>query len=121
MATHSDVFLQFALAFPEPLVQPHAWLLAKRLQEGHICISLDTDPQLASGSPAGAYPSTQQLADRPLWIGNAGATTPFILHRNRLYLHRYFQYESGILVHIHRLLNAEPLPVKLTWMPCFNI
>ena len=107
MATHSDVFLQFALAFPEPLVQPHAWLLAKRLQEGHICISLDTDPQLASGSPAGAYPSTQQLADRPQWIGNAGATTPFILHRNRLYLHRYFQYETAILGHIHRLLNAE--------------
>ena len=107
MATHSDVFLQFALAFPEPLVHPHAWLLAKRLLEGHICISLDTDPQLASGSPAGAYPSTQQLADRPLWIGNAGATTPFILHRNRLYLHRYFQYETAILGHIHRLLNAE--------------
>jgi exodeoxyribonuclease V alpha subunit len=90
MATHSDVFLQFALAFPEPLVQPHAWLLAKRLQEGHICISLDSDPQLANGSPAGAYPTTQQLTNRPQWIGNAGDIAPFILHRNRLYLHCYF-------------------------------
>jgi exodeoxyribonuclease V alpha subunit len=107
MATHSDVFLQFALAFPEPLVQPHAWLLAKRLQEGHICISLDTDPQLATGSSAGAYPTTQQLAERPKWVGKAGDIAPFILHRNRLYLHRYFQYESNILGHIHRLLNAE--------------
>jgi len=107
MATHSDVFLQFALAFPEPLVQPHAWLLAKRLQEGHICISLDTDPQLATISPAGAYPNTQQLTNRPQWIGSARDIAPFILHRNRLYLHRYFQYESAILRHIHRLLNAE--------------
>jgi exodeoxyribonuclease V alpha subunit len=107
MATHSDVFLQFAQAFPEPLVQPHAWLLAKRLQEGHICISLDSDPQLTLGSPAGAYPTIQQLTNRPQWIGSAGDIAPFILHRNRLYLHRYFQYESAILGHIHRLLNAE--------------
>jgi exodeoxyribonuclease V alpha subunit len=107
MNTVTDIYLQFALAFPEPLVQPHAWLLAKRLQEGHICISLDSDPQLATISPAGAYPTTQQLTNRPQWIGSAGDIAPFILHRNRLYLHRYFQYESAILGHIHRLLNAE--------------
>ncbi|MEI6581966.1 MAG: exodeoxyribonuclease V subunit alpha [Chitinophagia bacterium] len=107
MNTTTDIYLQFALAFPEPLVQPHAWLLAKRLQEGHICISLDSDPQLATISPAGAYLTTQQLTNRPQWIGSAGDIAPFILHRNRLYLHRYFQYESAILSHIHRLLNAE--------------
>ena len=107
MNTATDIYLQFALAFPEPLVQPHAWLLAKRLQEGHICISLDSDPQLATISPAGAYPTTQQLTNRPQWIGSAGDIAPFILHRNRLYLHRYFQYESAILDHIHRLPNAE--------------
>jgi exodeoxyribonuclease V alpha subunit len=107
MNTATDIYLQFALAFPEPLVQPHAWLLAKRLQEGHICISLDSDPQLATISPAGAYLTTQQLTNRPQWIGSAGDIAPFILHRNRLYLHRYFQYESAILRHIHRLLNAE--------------
>ncbi len=112
MNTATDIYLQFALAFPEPLVQPHAWLLAKRLQEGHICISLDTDPQLATGSPAGAYPNTQQLTNRPQWIGSAGDIAPFILHRNRLYLHRYFQYESAILNHIHRLLKAEAATCK---------
>jgi exodeoxyribonuclease V alpha subunit len=40
-------------------------------------------------------------------VGNADTIAPFILHRHKLYLHRYFQYETTILHHIRRLLAAE--------------
>ena len=107
MSLTTDIFLQFAQAFPEPTLQPHAWLLAQRLQEGHICIEA-TDPEKGtSGNPAGKYASEQQLTQLTHWIGKQNEIAPFILHRNRLYLHRYFQYESAILHHIRRLINAE--------------
>jgi len=107
MSFSTDIFLQFAQAFPVPTLQPHAWLLAQRLQEGHICIEA-TDPEKGtSGNAAGKYASEQQLTQLTHWIGKQNEIAPFILHRNRLYLHRYFQYESAILQHIRRLLNAE--------------
>lgn len=103
----ADIFLHFALAFPEPVLQPHAWLLAHRLKEGHICIAA-TDPEKGeAGNPAGKYASEQQLSELTQWIGRQNKIAPFILHRNRLYLHRYFEYESAILRHIRRLLDAE--------------
>lgn len=100
-----DVYLQFARAFPAPLVQPYAWLLAQRLQEGHICIDISNLPEPAN--PAGWYASPQELQQNPEWVGAAQDTKPFILHRNKLYLHRYFQYETSILRHIQRLLETE--------------
>ena len=100
-----DVSLQFAQAFPAPLLQPHAWLLAQRLQEGHICIDITDLPEPAN--PAGWYASPQQLQQLREWVGHAQDTAPFILHRNKLYLHRYFQYETNILRHIKRLLKTE--------------
>ncbi|MCX6264938.1 MAG: exodeoxyribonuclease V subunit alpha [Bacteroidetes bacterium] len=105
MNNATDINLQFAQAFPEPLLQPHAWLLAHRLKEGHICIDITDLPEPAN--PAGWYASPQQLTQIPKWVGNDQATTPFILHRNKLYLHRYFQYETNILRHIKRLLKTE--------------
>ena len=105
MTPASDINLQFALAFPAPLLQPHAWLLAQRLQEGHICIDITDLPEPAN--PAGWYASPQQLQQIHEWVGNEKDTAPFILHRNKLYLHRYFQYETHILRHIKRLLTME--------------
>jgi len=101
----SDINLQFARAFPEPILQPHAWFLAQRLQEGHICIDITDLPE--PSNPAGWYASPQQLQQIREWVGNEQDTKPFILHRNKLYLHRYFQYETNILRHIKRLLKTE--------------
>lgn len=105
MNTASDINLQFARAFPAPVLQPHAWLLAQRLQEGHVCIDINDLPEPAN--PAGWYANPQQLQQIPEWVGDQESTTPFILHRNKLYLHRYFQYETNMLRHIKRLLQAE--------------
>ena len=101
-----DIHWQFARAFPEPRLQPHLRLLAQRLQEGHICIEANPSTDDAT-TPGVNYTSEKELSQLQAWVGNAGATAPFILHRHKFYLHRYFQYETAILHHIRRLLAAE--------------
>ncbi|MFM7357496.1 MAG: exodeoxyribonuclease V subunit alpha [Sediminibacterium sp.] len=102
-----DLPWQFARAFPEFRLQPYLHLLAKRLLEGHICIEINSqapEEEASFGSNLIAEKELQQL--KP-WVGNAATIAPFILHRHKLYLHRYFQYESSLLAHIRRLLDAE--------------
>jgi exodeoxyribonuclease V alpha subunit len=102
-----DVNWQFARAFPEPRLQPHLHLLAERLQEGHICIEAAPSQQGEGTTPNGNFITEKELSELQPWVGNADTIAPFILHRHKLYLHRYFQYETAILHHIRRLLTAE--------------
>lgn len=102
-----DVNWQFARAFPEPRLQPHLHLLAERLQEGHICIEATPSQQGEGTTPNGNFITEKELSELQPWVGNADTIAPFILHRHKLYLHRYFQYETTILHHIRRLLTAE--------------
>jgi exodeoxyribonuclease V alpha subunit len=102
-----DVNWQFARAFPEPRLQPHLHLLAERLQEGHICIEATPSQQGEGTTPNGNFITEKELSELQPWVGNADTIAPFILHRHKLYLHRYFQYETTILHHIRRLLAAE--------------
>lgn len=104
-----DVNWQFARAFPEPRLHPHLHLLAKKLQDGHICIDatpIKTEEDISSGIH---YLPEKDLSELKPWVGNATALSPFILHRHRLYLQRYFHYETSLLQHIQRLLTAEKL------------
>lgn len=104
-----DVNWQFARAFPEPRLHPHLRLLAKKLQEGHICIDATptkTEEDISSGIH---YLPEKDLSELKPWIGNANTVSPFILHRHRLYLHRYFHYETSLLSNIQRLLAAEKI------------
>jgi exodeoxyribonuclease V alpha subunit len=102
-----DVNWQFARAFPEPRLQPHLHLLAKKLQEGHICIDAAPAQTMEDALSGINYLPEKELSELLPWVGNADAIAPFILHRHKLYLHRYFQYETAILHHIQRLLTAE--------------
>jgi len=42
MHTLSDIHLQFANAFRDTRIRPAAYLLSKKLQEGHICVPVDS-------------------------------------------------------------------------------
>lgn len=104
-----DVHQQFAEFFHGVQLAPYAYLVSKKLSEGHICLDLSTvDVQTASlpvsyQSLARANPdlSAEHL------VGSPGAWRPFIQDRERLYLQRYFQYETMILEGIRRLITAE--------------
>jgi exodeoxyribonuclease V alpha subunit len=107
MKTIDDVHQQFAAFFNNEILAPYAYLLSKKLQEGHICIHKN-DPSLNSNEipypppfDAAGLDSIGQL------VGGNKDIRPFILHKDQLYLHRYFSYESAILNKMGALIKSE--------------
>lgn len=108
MRTLNDVHWQFASFFEEERLRPYAYLLSKRMQEGHICIH-PADVRIFKHEipfefefePGLLFRIPQYVSTRPDRI------SPFILHKDRLYLQRYFSYETQILESIQELMQAE--------------
>ncbi|MEI6950134.1 exodeoxyribonuclease V subunit alpha [Paraflavisolibacter sp. H34] len=101
----NDVHLQFALFFKSDLLRPYAYLLSQKLAEGHVCIDLD---RLLPGEdfPFKSRDLSQWSALRsdPL-VSDGTQRRPFVLHGNRLYLHRYFAYETSVLDRLKTFLQ----------------
>jgi exodeoxyribonuclease V alpha subunit len=104
MKTSNDVHFQFASFFDNSQIRPYAYLLSKRLSEGHICI--DARDVFSAGLPFDEIVPVHQVVDHEnLIFGNAKKTAPFVRHQDKLYIQRYFQYESSILKSIKRLID----------------
>ncbi|SDG03780.1 exodeoxyribonuclease V subunit alpha [Chitinophaga filiformis] len=110
MHTINDVHQQFAEYFQIPALKPYAYLLSRKLSEGHICLHLDKRienggelPAFCDNLPVGS----KQLQQIPLVAKNGSDTQPFVLYQERLYLQRYFRYETIFLHRIHQFLATE--------------
>lgn len=112
MQTLNDVHHQFATFFKSSTLQPYAYLISKKLAEGHICLDLDLLDEEIESLPE-AYATKpfviEDLSGESMVSIDQGEKQPFILHNNRLYLQRYFNYESIILNRIMDLINTEPV------------
>ncbi|TDH24171.1 exodeoxyribonuclease V subunit alpha [Segetibacter sp. 3557_3] len=101
MQTLNNVHQQFAEFFPGETIKPYAYLLSKKLSEGHICVELTTAADELADSPyrdIHTYAHNQRnVGQEPLIGRKDGPKQPFILHNDKLYLQRYFNYESLIL------------------------
>jgi len=106
MHTINDVHQQFAEYFDIPLLKPYAYLLSKKISEGHICLHLD---KLAELPPycGEMLPGSEPLQAIPLVARNGNDQQPFVLYQDRLYLQRYFRYETTFLKRIHQFLETE--------------
>ena len=118
MQTLNDVHQQFAEYFAVPDLKPYAWLLSKKLSEGHICLHLDKAGELSATLPAGyslPSPGMGRLKNSPLVATNGRDDAPFVLSGDRLYLQRYFRYETLFLQRIYQFLETEKslLPERL--------
>ena len=107
MNTIMDVHHQFAECFPEAALRPYAFFLSKRLLEGHVCIPLDEPIRCVAESPykIDRLPDLQKM---PVWVGKAGEAgqRPFIVDGDRIYLQRYYKYETAILEGIQAKLKS---------------
>ncbi len=114
MQTTNDVHQQFAEYFATEPLKPYAYLLSKKLSEGHICINLDETENLNEQLPA-YYKSIEKnskaLKSLPLVASDGNDKKPFVLFQNRLYLQRYFRYETGFLERISQFLQDEKMHV----------
>lgn len=107
MKTIDDVHQLFANFFKNETLAPFAYLLSKKLQEGHICIHKN-DPALNSNEIPYEPPfNAANLNAIHQLVGSSKDIRPFILHKDQLYLQRYFNYESTILHKIGALLKSE--------------
>lgn len=101
MKTTNDVHQQFAEFFKSENLKPFAYLVSKKLSEGHVCLHLnDIEEELENVSfydTAIALKNKAKLHNEPLVTSKHEAKQPFVLHNSRLYLQRYFNYETSIL------------------------
>lgn len=111
MQTLNNVHHQFAEFFKSETLKPFAFLVSKKLSEGHICVQVNEAAEELQDSPyynAGiVLNSSSKLRYDPLVTVKNGAKQPFVLHNNRLYLQRYFQYETAILSRIKEFVASE--------------
>src|SRR5690606_41594123 len=110
MPLFQDVHQQFASFFPSPGIRPLAYLLSKRLAEGHICLDLkgiqEEWEQLPANLAFSAFSKDRLLKETQV-SGAGDPKQPFILHRDKLYIQRYFHYESKILERIRSMIASE--------------
>ena len=113
--------LMSRLAGDSPEVKLAAALASYSRRLGNICVDLDEykikppPPELAVDLGCGAWPDQATLLKRlkksPV-VGRPGDFRPLILDpANRLYLHRYWKYESELAGSILRLAKGNVFPV----------
>ncbi len=111
MQTINDVHQQFAAFFKSDALKPFAYLVSKRLAEGNICVHLDelnlVPDELICLEKYRSITCKNHLPNEPLVTTVAGEKQPFVFHNNRLYLQRYFAYESSILASIQSCIANE--------------
>jgi exodeoxyribonuclease V alpha subunit len=108
--TLNDVHQQFAEYFDIPALKPYAYLLSKKGSEGHICLHLDKIKEEQENLPESYQKietSNSILETVPMVGLNGNDKQPFIIYQNRLYLQRYFRYETDFLQRIKQFLVTE--------------
>ena len=85
-------------------IEPIATLVSKRLEEGGVCV---TREELMS--EAGV---TQEWFDKAIQQSEYITTDkkelkPFVYHKDKIYMHRYFTYETGILQFLWRASRSN--------------
>jgi len=106
MRTIEDVHQQFAESFDDYFIKPYAYFLSKNLVEGNICIAIDEPKNRMAESPYKNIPTLEQLQKSKLVSIYPERIAPFILQNDKLYLHRYYYYETTIVNRIKELVNT---------------
>ncbi len=91
----------FSGYFPVPEIKNIAYLVSQKLEEGNICLDI------GDYNKNEAEKINIDTLSRSPWITTAPhkEVKPFVLLNNKLYLHRYFYYETVILNTIKSLIS----------------
>ncbi|MEO6818596.1 MAG: AAA family ATPase, partial [Ginsengibacter sp.] len=100
----NDVHQQFAEYFNSENLKPYLYLLSKRMSDGHICINLD---EISNNDLDEYYTFSKKSIEKEELVSDGSKIKPLILNNNRLYLHRYFNYETIILNRIKDFIKNE--------------
>lgn len=84
-----------------------AYTCSKKLSEGHICLDLE-----AFNKEHGTSINSDALLKSRWFTAEGNENQVFILKNNKVYLHRYFSYETEILESIQQLSKTEYIEAK---------
>ncbi|MFT4062491.1 MAG: exodeoxyribonuclease V subunit alpha [Edaphocola sp.] len=107
MHTTNDVHLQFAQYFNAPALLPYLYLLSLKMSEGHICIETKQLDKDALPESLREKKLSDKLAEQALVGTCHNDAAPFVLHHDKLYLQRYFRYETMLLQKIRTMIECE--------------
>ena len=97
----------FARFFNDKEIEPYLFELSRMLEEGHICMNpLDVDADRLKEAGYETLPGAEKIASSSL-VSDGSKQTPFILLNDRLYMQRYFYYETLILDRIRDFIDFE--------------
>lgn len=104
----------------DPLVALTAALVSRATQAGHVCLDLARRDSFTFADGTGQEIAVS-LPDRDTWrtvlgdsklVGDGTQPTPLVLVEQRVYLHRYFDYERRLLANIKSRLAQSRLPLE---------
>lgn len=93
----------FAQYFSKDALNPWLYQLSKTMEAGNVCLDIN---QPFAEEENEIKPDPASLANHPL-VGDEHMLKPFILHKEKLYLHRFFHYERKLVNQIKALVASE--------------
>lgn len=95
----------FADFFDQGKLNPFLSRLSQKMAAGNVCLDIKAKRE-NTGETALPELSDAEWLQHPL-VGGERDIKPFILHQNKLYLQRYFQYETHIIRCIQDMISGE--------------
>ena len=106
MIVSNDIHFQFAECFEEKKIRPFAYFLSKYLLEGNICVPIDEPVNRLAESPYHEVCDLTTLKGlTSLVTTDKDTIAPFVLEGNKLYLHRYYRYETIVTEKVKNLVE----------------
>jgi len=102
----------FAFFFDDVFIKPYLYALSKKMSEGHICLDLAKIPEDAAfwqdfDGEVNLLKVTDLLNSKLVSTEAIPSKKPFVVANNRLYLQRYYAYESAIIADIKGLIQVD--------------
>ncbi len=85
-----------------------AALASAEVGKGHVCLDLDTAAELLRTQGIKPPANWAKTLGKGKTVATPGERAPLVLDGNRLYLHRYWHYETRVADALRRL--AQPVP-----------
>lgn len=95
----------FASYFNDIGIQPFAYILSKRMENGHICIPVNSS--INEELKEGGFETNLDFSSSSLVATNENDLKPFVFYNDNFYLQRYFKYETTILKHLELLSKNQ--------------
>jgi len=105
-----NVHKQFADFFEEDIIKPYAYLVSKKLSEGNVCLNIKEEVSfndIENKVFNNFQPNEKILISSKFVSSNPEDQKPFFLSNNRLYLTRYYNYETKIIDRIMGFIEGE--------------